>query len=84
MKKTLLVVGLLLTLSACSKLTKTNYEQLEVGMSVEEIKAVLGNPDNCSETLGTDTCVWGDEEGAYIKVSFVADIALTFSNNGLN
>lgn len=83
MKKIILVLGLLFTVTACSKLTKANYDLLEVGMSTDEVKAVIGEPDNCAETLGTKTCIWGSEDGTYIKISFLADKALTYSNNGL-
>lgn len=75
------VSGLLLV--ACSKLNKENYDMLKMGMSQEEVKAIIGEPANCSETLGTTSCLWGSEEGTYVKVNFVADNAATFSNNGL-
>lgn len=81
--KKLLLLSMLFTLSACSKLTKENYDMLELGMSGDEVNAVLGQPDNCSETLGTKSCIWGSEQGTFIKVSFVADNAATFSNNGI-
>jgi len=81
--KKIIVLAAVLALSACSKLTNDNYNKLEMGMSEQEVKAILGGPDNCSETLGTKSCIWGKEDGAYIKVSFVADNAATFSNNGL-
>ncbi|WDE04867.1 DUF3862 domain-containing protein [Thalassomonas viridans] len=82
MKKILLLSAVLM-LSACSKLTSENYDKLKMGMSAEEVKTILGEPDNCSEALGTKSCIWGNEEATYIKVSFVADNAATFSNNGL-
>lgn len=82
MKKVLVVLSVL-ALTACSKLSNENYDKLEMGMSLAEVEAVIGSPDNCSETLGTKSCLWGEEKGTYIKVSFVADNAATFSNNGL-
>lgn len=82
MKKLLLLSAVLL-LAACSKLTKEDYDVLEMGMSEDEVRAVLGAPDNCSEMLGTKSCIWGNEEGTYIKVAFVGDNAATFSNNGI-
>lgn len=81
--KKIIVLAAVLALSACSKLTNENYDKLKMGMSEQEVKAILGGPDNCSETLGTKSCIWGKEDGAYIKVSFVGDNAATFSNNGL-
>lgn len=71
-----------IALVACSKLNKDNYEKLSVGMEFNEVEAVIGSPDNCSETLGTKNCRWGDDT-KYIKVTFVADKATLFSNNGL-
>ena len=77
----LLFFALLIT--ACSKLTKENYDKLGMGMALKEVEAVLGSHDNCSSALGTQSCLWGDENGKYIKVSFVADAAVTFSSDGL-
>ncbi|KGK00643.1 hypothetical protein [Thalassotalea sp. ND16A] len=82
-KNVLFMLSAIMLLSACSKLTKDNYQQLEVGMSEGEVKAILGSADNCSQNIGTLTCVWGDEESKHIKVRFIADAAITFSNNGL-
>ncbi len=81
--KKLLVILSVLTLTACSKVTAENYDKLKLGMSMEEVEAVIGSADNCSETLGTKSCIWGDEKNSYIKVSFVADNAATFSKGGL-
>lgn len=83
MKKVLLIAVTALLLSACSKLTKDNYDLLEIGMSEEEVQAVIGAPDNCSETMGARSCIWGKEQGSYIKITFLGDNATTFSNNGL-
>lgn len=77
-----LLLGSLL-LTGCSKLNKENYDKLEMGMSLQEIEAVLGSHDNCSSALGTQSCLWGKENGTYIKVSFVAGAAVTFSSEGL-
>jgi hypothetical protein len=81
--KKLVLLAALFALSACTKLTKENYDTLEMGMTPKEVSDVLGEPDNCSEALGTKSCIWGSEDGAHIKVSFIADNAATFSNNGL-
>ena len=84
MNKLFVILGTAILLSACSKLTKENYDLLEMGMSQEEVQAVIGKPDNCSETLGTQSCIWGSDAGKYIKITFIANNATTFSNNGLN
>ena len=81
--RSLTLALLLLAVAACSKLNKENYDMLKMGMSQEEVEAIIGAPVNCSETLGTKSCMWGNEESTFIKVSFVGDNAATFSNNGL-
>ena len=82
--KTLVTVtALSLALMACSKINKANYDQLEMGMAYSEITAIIGSPDDCSETLGTKHCTWGDD-AKNITVSFIADKAITFSNQGVN
>ncbi len=81
--KKLLILSAVIALAACSKLTKENYDTLEMGMSKQEVIAVLGDPDNCSEALGTQSCIWGEEEGTNITVGFIGDNAATFSNDGL-
>lgn len=68
----------LLLAAACSKLTAANYEQLKVGMRYAEVKALLGEPDRCSDVLGAKHCVWGDEQ-KHITVNFVGDQAILFS-----
>lgn len=77
-----LVVGALL-LAGCSKLNKENYDKLETGMSQAEVEAVIGTADNCSKSLGTVSCLWGDENGKNVKVVFMADKAIGFSYDGL-
>lgn len=83
LSRILLLLVVTLSLAACSKLTKENYNALELGMSEAEITAILGGADNCSESLGTKSCIWGDEESKYIKVRFVADVAAMYSSEGL-
>ena len=81
--KTLVTVAALsLAMMACSKVNKENYDQLEMGMEYSEITAIIGNPDDCSETLGTKRCTWGDD-AKNIKVSFIADKAIAFTNDGV-
>jgi hypothetical protein len=83
LKGILIIIPFIVFLSACSKLTKDNYEKLEVGMSQDEVKAIIGSSGNCAKSMGTLTCIWGSEEGKHIQVRFIADAAVTFSNNGL-
>ena len=66
--KLIAVVCGALALSACSKLTKENYDKLEMGMSQEEVEAVIGSADNCGKTMGTLACTWGDENAKHVKI----------------
>ena len=59
-----------------------NYHQLEAGMSYESVVNILGKPDNCSETLKAESCIWGDQE-KYIRGTFVADKLVLYSSEGL-
>lgn len=81
--KSFVIALMVFVITACSKLTKENLDKLEMGMNLKEVEAVLGSHDNCSSALGTQSCLWGDEKGKYIKVNFVADAAVTFSSDGL-
>ena len=81
-KKFLVPLFLLIGLTGCSQVTQENYDNIKMGMNFEEITDVLGDADRCDEKLGTRNCVWGDEK-VFIKVSFVGDNAILFSNDGL-
>ena len=82
MKKLVILTGVLL-LAGCSKLSMENYNQLKVGMSYQEVTAIIGDANSCEEVIGTRSCVWGDEQSG-IKAGFVADKAIAFSHKGLN
>lgn len=82
MKKTLIFAAALL-LAACSRLSMENYNQLKVGMSYQEVTAIIGDANSCEEVIGTRSCVWGDDNKG-IKAGFVADKAIAFSHKGLN
>ncbi len=84
-KMKLLMLALLATLlfaAGCSKVTKENYEKLKVGMEYSKVTALLGNPDNCEESMGVKSCTWGDET-KNIKVNFLADKTMVFSSTGI-
>jgi hypothetical protein len=66
------IILLALLASGCSKLTQENYDKLKTGMGYDEVTAILGNPDQCSETLGVKKCTWGDEQ-KHIDINFVGD-----------
>ncbi|WP_394220727.1 DUF3862 domain-containing protein [Alteromonas gracilis] len=72
-----------LALSGCSKLTKENYDKLEMGMTQDEVEAVLGSADNCAKTMGATACTWGNEDAKHVKIVFMGNKAVTFSYDGL-
>jgi hypothetical protein len=86
MKNTLLralvALCLLAGLSACSPLTLENYEKLKVGMSYEEVKGILGKPDQCSELLVVRQCTWGNDKTG-ISANFMAEKLVTHSATNL-
>ncbi len=73
----------ILNLSGCTKLTKANYDKIEMGMVKSDIEILLGTADSCDKYFGTYTCIWGKEEGRHIKISFIAGRASVFSHDGL-
>lgn len=86
MKKSLMFISLIvafLMLQGCSKLTKVNYDKIEMGMVKSDVEMVLGKADQCEEMIGTYSCVWGDLEGKHIKINFIGGRAAVFSHEGL-
>ncbi len=80
--KKLMLLGMLLWITACSKLSMDNYQLLKVGMEYDEVTQVIGAPTQCEETLGTRNCIWGDDAQS-IKATFIAQKAVMFSHKGL-
>lgn len=81
-KKSLLLLSVLL-IAGCSKLTMENYQQLKAGMTYDEVTSIIGSAKECKESLGTNRCVWGDEDGVHVKINFISDAAVLFSHEGL-
>ncbi|HVK99389.1 MAG TPA: hypothetical protein VM553_06220 [Dongiaceae bacterium] len=81
--RNILLLGCLLALAGCSKLTEANYAKLEPGMTSADVETVLGSADQCDETLGFRQCQWGDAD-AYIKVKFLAGKVIGLSKKNLN
>ena len=78
-----LVTTATLLLSGCTKLTKVNYDKIEMGMVKSDIEIVLGPADSCDKLFGTYTCIWGDPKGRHIEIRFIAGRASVFSHDGL-
>ncbi len=83
-KKLIAILMSATALTACSKLTKANYDELKMGMTQSEVESILGSADHCGKTLGATSCTWGDEEAKYVKIVFMGDKAATFSYDRLN
>lgn len=72
----------LLFLAACSKLTLANYDKLKVGMSFEEVSAIIGNPEKCDENLGIKSCSWSQGE-SLVTANFVGGQAILLNASNL-
>ena len=80
--KTVMAMGLLLTLLGCSKLTLENYNRIEPGMSFDEVTQLIGQPEQCDDVMGLRNCSWGDEKRS-VSVTFAADKVLLFTSSNL-
>jgi hypothetical protein len=80
--KAIIAIPLLLTLLACSRLTLGNYSKITVGMSYEDVTALIGPPAKCNDVMGIRNCSWGDANRS-INVSFVGGKVLLFASNNL-
>lgn len=58
-----------------SKVNQKNYEKIQNGMTLEEVKNILGEPTNSSSAgigpLSAATAEWKSKEGAMISLQFV-------------
>ena len=54
-----------------------------MGMSQDEVEAILGSADNCGKTMGSMACTWGNEDSKHVKIVFMGDKAVTFTYDGL-
>lgn len=75
-------ISALLLLGGCSKLTQKNYNKLAVGMSYNQVTQLLGDPDNCSDTMATKSCDWVHGKSR-VNVKFVGNNAILFSGKNL-
>jgi hypothetical protein len=78
----LCAAAIALAAAGCSKLTVENYDRIKVGMAYEEVKALIGAPNQCSDVLTVKSCTWGDEK-RHVQVSFVADKVVLFTSENL-
>ena len=66
----------------CSKVNKENYDKIEVGMTYDEVTAILGTPGETKDVIGTKSCVWGKAPET-ISMKFVGDKVVFHSAKGL-
>lgn len=78
----LLVLLCILFVTGCSKVTRENYSKIKMGMAMDEVVAVIGEPDSCNGALGAKKCIWGDET-KNITITFVGDHVTLPSMKGL-
>jgi hypothetical protein len=78
----LIGVVLLGSLLACSKINEKNYQQIEVGMSREQVVEILGEPTQTQTAsllgIGGESAQWQDG-GVKISATFVNGNLLTRS-----
>ncbi|WP_324778990.1 hypothetical protein [Thiobacillus sedimenti] len=80
--RTTLLLGLLLALIGCSKLTLEHYNQISVGMSYDDVTRLIGPPDRCDDVMGVRSCDWRDGERS-VHVNFLGGQVLLFSSSNL-
>jgi hypothetical protein len=71
-----------LTFTGCSKVNQENYNRLKVGMSYDEVVAILGQADECSSAVSLKNCTWGSEKKG-VNIQFAGDKVVFFSGKGL-
>jgi len=75
--KSLLIALFAVGLSACdNKINQENYEQLEVGMTQEQVQSILGEPDSVETGSLAGKSTW-ESRGSKIEINFLADRVTT-------
>ena len=75
-----LLIAVAALLVGCNKLSKANYDKLKVGMEYDEVVAIFGKPDSCSDTHVAKGCEWGDER-KNVTIGFIEDKVIHKSTN---
>jgi len=78
----IMIALVLLIFTGCSKVSKENYDKIQVGMSYTQVSDILGKANTCDALIGMSDCTWGDEK-QYIKIKFVADKVMLIHSKGL-
>lgn len=68
----LAALAIVLSITACSKLTPENYAKIQIGMDYPAVTDILGKPDRCSDIAGFKSCQWGTEQRG-VTIRFVGE-----------
>ena len=79
--RTLLILTAVIALVACSKLTESNLEKVQNGMTTDQVKAILGEPTD-SQTkslpiLGSSTVYTYHTDTSNVVITFLNDKVVT-------
>ncbi len=66
----------------CSKVTRENYDKIEMGIEYTDVVGFIGEPDNCDAAFGAKSCIWGND-AKNITVKFMGDKVALPSMTGL-
>ncbi len=79
----LLILALMMFAGCSRKISQENYDKIEIGMSYDEVVAILGEPTACESVIpGTRSCNWG-KEARMISLKFAVDNVVFRSAKGL-
>ncbi len=70
-------------LLGCSKLTAKNYNQVAVGMTYDQVTALIGTPARCDDVMGLRHCTWGNDKHS-ADVAFADGKVILFSSSNLH
>jgi Domain of Unknown Function with PDB structure (DUF3862) len=88
------LIGLLtlwLGITGCSKITRDNYDKIQVGMNVSDVKKILGDSKEKTNSASVDlgivgfsgeTLIWRENQQS-ITIVFVNDQVMMKSQAGL-
>ena len=64
------------------RVTRENYDKLELGMTYEAVKVILGKPKESGSKFGAKQYTWVEGE-RHIHAKFIAGRAVYYSSKGL-
>lgn len=74
--KAIILIGFCFFIVACSKVTRSNFDQIQPGMSMKQVVALIGEPTHTESInvagLSGTSAVWKDSKGE-IDIQFFND-----------